>query len=141
MEKMNEKFDSPKNELENEIVKLKSGEISGKEFIIYLLQSDGYVCTLEDQFFSEESQVKLKKNPSLFSITYPEYSTICIYSHTSRIEPTSKQYSDFKYGCQIQVGAFLKELVPGAGITLNPYWDNNLEWNPSQTEVIKGMIQ
>ncbi len=134
-------FGKPQNELEEHIFNFRNREIEAQTFILNFLNSFAYVCTKEGQFKNENGQIQLVQNPFLFTITNPNYASLCFYSENNRINPTVEKYPEFKYAVKVRAGDLIMGLQPGMGIILNPYWEVNLEWNPSQIEQIKAMVK
>jgi hypothetical protein len=134
-------FDEPKNELEKAIIAVRNRELPAPKFIEYFLNSTVYVAVPAGQFQKTEKGISLVQNPTLFTITYPEYTCLCFYSHESRLKPTYDQFPDFKYAVAICAGDLIIGIQNHIGLVINPYYDINLEWNADQVARIKEMIK
>lgn len=135
------KFEGPENELEQMVVAFRQRQIDAPRFLGILFNSQVFVLPQKDSFEqSEDKKIVLRKDPHLFSITYPEYVALAIYTSKTRIKPTMDKFPDFRFSATVHAGDFLSNIVSRSGLVINPYWDINLEWNPGQMEQIKGMI-
>ncbi len=134
------KFESPKNELEEQIVEYRSRNIETDDFVKYLLKSKAYIITTEDQVIKSDEGLSLVQNPVLFSMNFPEYSCLCIYTENYRATPTLEKFPEFKHIVKLEIGGLLDSLNlvgKNMGIAINPFWDDNLEFNPRSVQMIK----
>jgi hypothetical protein len=134
-------FDEPKNDLERALLAVRNREIPTQKFLEYFLNSQLFVAVPEGQTQKDGDQGKLISNPTLFTITYPEYTALCFYTHESRLKPTSEQFPDFRYAVSLLAGDFILGAAGSFGVVINPYWDVNLEWSSSQIDRLKQMIK
>ncbi len=134
-------FDEPKNDLEKAIIAVRNRELPTPKFIEYFLKSTAYVAVPAGQFQRTEKGNSLIQNPTLFTITYPEYTCLCFYSHESRLKPTYDQFPDFRYAVSIGAGDLILGSQNNFGVVINPYYDISLEWNPVQVTKIKEMAK
>jgi hypothetical protein len=134
------KFEGPENDLESKLMAFRHRQIDAPRFLEFLFNSQVFVLPQKDSFEQSGDKIVLAKDPHLFSITYPEYVALAVYTSKTSIKPTMDQYPDFRFAATVQTGGSLSNIASHSGLVINPYWDINLEWNPSQTEQIKGMI-
>ena len=134
-------FDEPKNDLERALLAARNREISAQQFLEYFLNSNVLVAVPDGQIVKESDQVKLISNPTLFTITYPEYVALCFYTHESRLKPTNDQFPDFRYAVSLVAGDFILNAAGSFGVVINPYWDVNLEWSAAQIDRLNQMIK
>lgn len=135
------KFDGPENDLERVLVAFRQREIDAPRFLECLFNSQIFVLPKKEDLGAGDGQPGLAKNPHLFSITYPEYVALAIYTSPTRAKPTADQYPDFRFAVQMHAGQFLSGLAGRCGLVINPYWDINIEWNADQMDRIKGMMR
>lgn len=133
-------FEGPVNDLERAIVAVRNRDLPTPKFIEYFLNANAFVAVPEGQFEKTEDGVKLVRNPTLFTVSYPEYTCIAFYSDESRLKPTSDQFPEFRYAVSVCVGDLVMGIPSSFGLIINPYWDVNLEWNAQQVAGIKKMI-
>lgn len=135
------KFDGPENDLERVLVAFRQREIDAPRFLESLFNSQIFVLPKKEDLVADGERIGLAKDPHLFSITYPEYVALAIYTSPTRAKPTTDQYADFRFAVQVHAGQFLAGLAGRCGLVINPYWDINIEWNADQMDRIKGMMR
>jgi hypothetical protein len=133
-------FDEPKNDFERILMATRNREISTIQFIEYFVNSSAFVVVPKGQMMNSHQGMSLVVNPTIFTITYPEYTCLCFYSHESRAKHTNEHYPDYRYAVSIRVRDILMGSEDGLGIIINPYYDINMEWIPEQVLKIKQMI-
>ncbi len=134
-------FDEPKNDLEVALLAVRSRQLETPKFIEFLFNANVFLAVPEGQFDRIDGTLKLKENPTVFTVTYPEYTALAIYTHESRLKPTHTQFPEFRYAISICAGNFILSASNPFGLVINPYWDVNLEWSANQITQIKKMIQ
>lgn len=129
-----------KNKIEEKVLAYQRRDMDGKEFIKLFLESNFYVIGTKDQFVIEDGVARLAKNPKLFSLHFPEYSVLCLYTHNSRINPTLEKFPEYKYAANIKIGEFIKNSNINTGIAINPFWDKNVEFSPEHVNLMREML-
>lgn len=135
------KFTGPENDLERALVAFRQRQLDAPRFLESLFNSPIYVLPRKDDLLPEGEPSRLAKNPHLFSITYPEYVALAIYTSLTRTKPTTDQYPEFRFAVEVHAGEFLAGLAGRCGLIINPYWDINIEWTADQMDHIKKMIR
>ncbi|UCG35077.1 MAG: SseB family protein [Candidatus Omnitrophota bacterium] len=133
------RFGSPVNNLEEKMVAFLDGKLESAKFIKIFLKSEVYVLTPQDQLNPRSG--RLVKNPSLFTITSPEYTLFCVYTSQKRIDPTVDKYPELKYAARVFVKDLLSSVRRKWGLIINPYWDVNLTWEPKTVAKIKNILR
>ncbi|PKV51558.1 hypothetical protein ATE84_3646 [Aquimarina sp. MAR_2010_214] len=122
-----EKTETKKNKMETlgieqKLSELISKKISNKDFVTEFLKSEAFVCLPKGQV--NKATGMIQENPTLFTLTYPEYVSICFYTSESNAEKTFKQFPNFEEVAKINVADFLNTLKGNKfGIVINPYCD------------------
>ena len=134
-------FDEPRTQLELALMAFRARQIDASRFLEDLFNSQVFVLPKREDINPGDEGFKLAKNPHLFSITYPEYVALGLYTHQDRMKPTCDQYPEFRFGVEVQAGEFLMDLQSDFGVVLNPYWDVNIEWSNEQMRRIVAMVR
>lgn len=137
-------FDGPKNQLEVALIAFRTRKIEAPQFLEALFNSEVYVLPLAKDLVGsaeQEGKIALSKSPTLFCMTYPEYSALGIYTSPERAKPTCDLHPEFRFATKVQAGDFLLGLTGDFGLVINPYWDVNLEWSNQQFARILAMMK
>ena len=108
---------------------LRARQIDVPSFLEELFNSNIFVVPKKEDIVASDTGFSLGKNPHLFSITYPEYVALGLYTSPERAKPTSEQYPEYRFAIEVHAGEFLMSLGGDFGIVLNPYWDVNIEFS------------
>ena len=134
-------FTSPENELERVLVAFRQREASIPDLLDALFNSTIFVVTVEPGLAWADNKPQLVPNASLFSMIYPEFNALGIFTSLSRTLPVSREHAEFRFAVAVPAGEFLSGLTGRFGLIINPYWDMNLQWNPEQVERIRAMMR
>lgn len=119
-------------------------QIDAQQFIVALFNSDIYILPATQDLAGGAMQggkPTLSKSPTLFCLTYPEYSALAIYTSPERAKPTSDLHPEFRYASKVHAGEFLLGLTGSFGLVINPYWDVNLELDNQQVARVLAMME
>ena len=135
------KCTGPENDLERVLLAFRQRQIPVQDFLESLFNAQVFILPKQADLARDGARIKLVADPHLFSITYPEYVALAIYTSHVRIQPTKDQYPEFRLAVEVHAGQFLSGLASRCGLVINPYWDINIEWNADQMDRIKQMMR
>src|SRR4051812_4020070 len=81
-------FAGPENDLERALLAFRQRQLEAARFLEFLLNSKVYILPHQKDIVSVGGAPGLAKDPHLFSLTYPKYCALAIYSSASRAKPT-----------------------------------------------------
>ncbi len=127
------------NEIEKLLVQLHSQEVTSEDFLGAIFNGPLFVLTTEENVDKENK--KLVDNPKLFTLFGGEKQPfLALFTDRNRVRPVQEKDSNFSVVIQVKAGDLLAGAV-GAGIVINPFWENHARWEPKQIAAFKNIMQ